>query len=239
VSGLSSVLNVTNALEDEITLSKCIRSHLKLTPHRTSKLKNLILFWAANGVLLEDGHIVTLTPQLALGQLRHALQQPCTLRIDEGALKDITAALLAASTTRLSELGVFQAVALDGSNFVSSVSVTFSTVAGISDLSSSAAPAVVPHSVASACLPVSASASSFGGTSLLPFPPSGSSATAASVSGSGFPSFGGSAVASAFGAVATTVLGAGSTPAPLVGAGSSHGSAAPPSQTSVLKKPLK
>jgi hypothetical protein len=103
--------NVFNDLIDETALWQRLRTQLALTPHRAGKLRSMIRLWAQHGVPVADSQTAqTLVAGTTLGQLQHAVQQPCSVSIDDGALKDILVALEKFSSRSLGELGVFSAV---------------------------------------------------------------------------------------------------------------------------------
>jgi hypothetical protein len=100
--------NSASVLLDGSALFQRIRTQLQLTPHRATKLKNMMQQWSQNGVVLAGSSAAqTLSPDMTLGQLQYAMQQPCSLNIDADALRDILAALSASASTSLSDLGVF------------------------------------------------------------------------------------------------------------------------------------
>jgi hypothetical protein len=105
-------MNVFQALQDEPVIAKCLRSQLALTPHRASKLKFLILQWAQNGLVLEDGRLVALSPDLALDRVIYAMQHVHGPTIDESARQDILVAISKARGRSLRELGLFKSGAL-------------------------------------------------------------------------------------------------------------------------------
>lgn len=106
------IVNVSHLLIDERELCQRFRTQLLLTPHRASKFKSVLLRWASHGVLLAGcGEAVTLAPELTLGQLQHALQQPCSVTIDDGAMKDLLAAFEKSPSRSLRELGLFKEAA--------------------------------------------------------------------------------------------------------------------------------
>lgn len=101
--------NVSHLLIDERELCQRFRTQLLLSPHRASKFKSVLLRWASHGVVLAGcSNAVTLAPELTLGQLQHALQQPCSVSIDDASMKDLLAAFEKSPSTTLQELGLFR-----------------------------------------------------------------------------------------------------------------------------------